>query len=156
MSQGTDLDEVEPLWTAAELRSVLKKDARETRLRLLDEIEETTGDRPEEVTKIMTWLARKPNADIAITLWAGYLERADNDRDNSNVFGSPEDVESSLIERFAYPAYDATSMNVEELVENLVPVVRASPVSELRSEKWSDEEWARERIRTAIEDFVVE
>jgi hypothetical protein len=153
-------NQVTPYWDEAELDDVLfpkgnvvesdKKIQRDAlKSAITDEIEEM-----EDLRRILSSVVGWKNKEIAIALWAGHIEKAEELRSQSEKFDSPESVEAALIERFAQPIYQETDYNKAQLVEKLLPIIRASPISDLRPEVWTDDDRALEQIRWCLDEYV--
>jgi hypothetical protein len=140
-------NQVTPYWDEAELDDVLfpkgnvvesdKKIQRDAlKSAITDEIEEM-----EDLRRILSSVVGWKNKEIAIALWAGHIEKAEELRSQSEKFDSPESVEAALIERFAQPIYQETDYN-------------KAPISDLRPEVWTDDDRALEQIRWCLDEYV--
>jgi len=151
--------QITPVWTDEELDAVLdpsvgvlESEAREQRNRLASAIEASDVDAPRDLESVLVEFVRWRNGNTAIALWAGHVDRADEMRGKASPFDDAEAVERSLVERVGQPAHNEAEVGAAQLVATVVPIVRASPVSQLRPELWADDERARERVRSVLEE----
>lgn len=157
---GVLQQEISPYWTASELGDVLYptgnvivSDEKRQRDRLKRAIETERGE-IEGLGELPSAVVGWENRETAIALWAGHVEKANELRASGEDYTSAESVEAALIERFSQPAYEQLDWSKAGLVDRILPIVRASPISRLRPEIRDDEERARERVRQILDEHV--
>ena len=151
---------ISPYWTESELDEVLDptgnvivSDEKIQRDRLKDAIEAEQGE-VEDLRELLPAVVGWKNKRTAIALWAGHVERANEIRASPGEYTSAKSAEAALIERFSQPVYEQLDRSKADLVDGILPVVRASPLSRPRPEIWDDDERARERIRWVLDEHV--
>ncbi len=157
MSDNSEFD-VEPLLPRYELLEIEQSDwpIPEKRKVIAKAVEEVTDDEPADFNQIVGPALRWENSDGAMLLFCGHVAAAGEKRTKGEEYQSIADVEAALIERFATPAYNENEVTESELVETMIVLVRASPISNLEPEKWRDDERARRATENAIEEHVGE
>jgi hypothetical protein len=153
-------NKIEPCWTEYELKNVLhptdnivRSDEKVQRDKLKKAIE-NRAERTEDLRKLISPVVNWDNKETAIALWAGHIDKANTLRGESGNLTSPKSAEAALIERFAQPVYEEQNIAKAQLVRKLLPIVRASPISQFRPEIWSDEDQACEQIRWVLDEHV--
>lgn len=152
---STFQDQITPYWTDKELDEVLNPsefgDERIQRNKLKKAIE-TQTDCTSDLGVMLSSLVSWKNKDKAIKLWAGHINKAEESRFQS--YSSPEAVEAGLIEHFGQPVFQEEAYDKAKLVDLLVPVIQASPVSELRPGVWDDDQKSQEQVKEVLNEYI--
>lgn len=155
--------EITPHWSDEELNEVLNpprngidSDEMIQRDKFRDAVRARTDEDTNRLRSVAHAVVKWKNGDVALALWAGHIQRAEELRDNSQSYQSVESVEVGLIERIAQPAYEEKDFNRQELVDHILPVIRSSPLTELRPDVWGDDQRSRNRVESVIDEYVDE
>jgi hypothetical protein len=155
-------EKVSTFWSENELEEILDptdnviiSDEKIQRDALMQAVKTQTED-TEHLRSMMSAVVGWDNKEPAIALWGGHIEKANELRTQSDDLSSPESVETALIERFSQPVYQERDFTKTQLAEKLLPVVRSSPISQLRPGIWERDERAIERIHQILDEYVDE
>lgn len=153
--------QINPILSKSEFESLLNPSTRVIdspakiqRDKLLEHIRTQSSDIPDELLGVLTEFVRWKNGNTGIALWAGYLDRADNMRKGRSSFGNIEQVEYSLLERIAQPAYNKTDLDKDNLVDVALVFFRSSALTQFRPAFWADDELATTRVENALENTL--
>ncbi len=161
MSEVANIQEqVTPLWTENKLTNVLEVQSpgidskvKKRRDAVARYFYDNDVDYPTNTRRVLTYACKWKDGEVILSFWAGHIEKGNEIRTNENhePLTSVEQVEESMIERFGQPAYNETEMNIEQLTDAILPLMRVSPVTNCRPEIWEDDPKARDRIHQALE-----